>query len=85
MWFCDHSEWWGVWLLWRWCGVSWVTVGGCAAPPWEEGLTFGVVGDIHICVCMSNSCEVENDVLLPPRFAQRAGRRSQFVLADTLY
>ena len=53
-----------------------VTVGGCAAPPWEVGLTFGVVGDIHIRVCMSNSCEVGNDVLLPPRFAQRAGRRS---------
>ena len=58
MWFCDHSEWWGVWLLWRWCGVSGVTVGGDAAPPWEVGLTFGVVGDIHIRVCMSNSCEV---------------------------
>ena len=43
MWFCDHSEW---WLRW---------VGGCAAPPWEVGLTFGVVGDIHIRVCMSNS------------------------------
>jgi hypothetical protein len=32
-----------------------VTVGGDAAPPSEEGLTFGVVGDIHIRVCMSNS------------------------------
>ena len=32
-----------------------VTVGGRAAPPSEEGLTFGVVGDIHIRVCMSNS------------------------------
>ena len=27
-------------------------VGGRAAPPWEEGLTFGVVGDIHIRVCI---------------------------------
>ena len=44
-------------------------MGGCAAPPWEEGLTFGVVGDFHIRVCMSNSCELRNDVLLPPRFA----------------
>jgi hypothetical protein len=42
MWFCDHSEWWSVWL--------WVD----AAPPWEVG--FGLVGgwDFHIRVCMSN-------------------------------
>ena len=26
------------------------------APPLEEGLTFGAVGDIHIRVCMSNFC-----------------------------
>ena len=38
--------------------MSWVTVGGCAAPPSEEGLGLLVVGDIHIRVCMSNSCEV---------------------------
>jgi hypothetical protein len=44
MWFCDYSGWWGVWLL----VVD-------AASPLEEGLTFGVVGDIHIRVCMSNS------------------------------
>jgi hypothetical protein len=56
--------------------VSWVTVGGDAAPPLEEGLTFGVVGDFHIRVCMSNLGGLRNDVLLPPRFAQRAGRRS---------
>ena len=56
--------------------MSGVTVGGHAAPPSEEGLTFGVVGDIHIRVCMSNSGGLRNDVLLPPRFAQRAGRRS---------
>jgi hypothetical protein len=56
--------------------VTGVTVGGHAAPPWEVGLTFGVVGDIHIRVCMSNSGGLRNDVLLPPRFAQRAGRRS---------
>ena len=41
MWFCGHSGWW---------------VGGRpAAPSLEHGLTFGVVGDIHIRVCMSNS------------------------------
>jgi hypothetical protein len=40
-----------------------------AAPPWEVGSTFGVVGDIHIRVCMSNSGGLRNDVLLPPRFA----------------
>ena len=42
MWFCDHSEWWAVWL--------WVE----AAPPSEVG--FGLVGgwDFHIRVCMSN-------------------------------
>jgi hypothetical protein len=61
MWFCDHSEWWGVWLLDS-------TLGG----------GFGFVGgrvDIHIRVCMflpvTKGC-----VLLPPRFALRAGRRS---------
>ena len=62
MWFCDHSEWWGVWV-----GCS--TLGG----------GFGVVGgwvDFHIRVCMSNSCGLRDDVLLPPRFALRAGRRS---------
>jgi hypothetical protein len=42
-----------------------VTVGGRAAPPWEEGLTFGVVGNFHIRVCMSNSCEVGNDSSSP--------------------
>jgi hypothetical protein len=42
-----------------------VTVGGRAAPPSEVGLTFGVVGDIHIRVCMSNSCEVGNDSCSP--------------------
>jgi hypothetical protein len=47
-----------------------------AAPFLEHGLTFGVVGDIHIRVCMSNPV-TKGCVLLPPRFAQRAGRRSQ--------
>ncbi len=47
-----------------------------AAPPWEEGLTFGVVGDIHIRVCMSLPVTKEC-LLLPPRFALfGAGRRS---------
>ncbi len=32
-----------------WFGSLWVVD---AAPPWEEGLTFGVVGDFHIRVCM---------------------------------
>ncbi len=69
VWFCDYSGWWVVWLLDS-------TLGG----------GFGVVGgrvDIHIRVCMSNSCEPKNDSSSPPQFAQRAGRRSQFVLADT--
>jgi hypothetical protein len=30
-----------------------VTVGGQRLLPLEHGLTFGVVGDIHIRVCMS--------------------------------
>ena len=30
-----------------------VTVGGCAAPPWEVGLTFGVVELIFTYVCVS--------------------------------
>jgi hypothetical protein len=51
-------------------------VGGHAAPPSEEGLGLLVVGDFHIRVCMSNSGGLRNDVLLPPRFALRAGRRS---------
>jgi hypothetical protein len=57
MWFCDHSEWWGVWLLWRWCGVTRVTrvtVGGRCCSTLGGG--FGVVGgrvDIHIRVCIS--------------------------------
>jgi hypothetical protein len=45
-----------------------VTVGGCAAPPSEEGLTFGVVGDIHIRVCMSNSGGLR-DVCCSPVYA----------------
>jgi hypothetical protein len=68
MWFCDHSEWWGVWLLWRVTEEAQVTVGGRAAPPWEVGLTFGVVGDFHIRVCMSLPVTKEC-LLLPPRFA----------------
>ena len=40
MWFCDHSEWWVVWLLDS-------TLGG------GFGLVGGQV-DIHIRVCMSN-------------------------------
>jgi hypothetical protein len=40
MWFCDHSQWWGVW------------VGGRPAAPFlEHGLTFGVGrGYSHTCV-----------------------------------
>ena len=57
MWFCDHLEWWL-----RWVG------GQLAAPPLEHGLTFGVVGDIHIRVCMSNPVTKES-LQLPPRFA----------------
>jgi hypothetical protein len=53
VWFCDHSEWWGVWWLWRWCGVTKVTVGGHAAPPWEEGLGLLVVELIFTYVCVS--------------------------------
>ena len=55
VWFCDHSGWWGVWVV-------------DAAPPWEEGLTFGVVGDIHIRVCMSLPV-IKESLQLPPRFA----------------
>jgi len=53
------------WSLW--------VVNGCFLL--EHGLTFGVVGDIHIRVCMSLPVTKEC-LLLPPRFAQRAGRRS---------
>jgi hypothetical protein len=42
MWFCDHSEWWGVWLL----VVE-------AAPPWEVGLGLLVVELIFTYVCVS--------------------------------
>jgi hypothetical protein len=36
-------------------------VGGRPAAPFlEHGLTLGVVGDFHIRVCMSNSCEPKN-------------------------
>jgi hypothetical protein len=43
---------------------------GCAAPPWEVGLTFGVVGDIHIRVCISLPV-TKGCLLLPPRFTLR--------------
>jgi hypothetical protein len=39
VWFCDHSEWWGVWL----CGF---TLGG------GFGVVGGSNEHIHICVCM---------------------------------
>jgi hypothetical protein len=64
MWFCDHSEWWAVWL-WKhgwgippvFCGnptrVFLTAVGGHAAPPWEVGLGLLVVELIFTYVCVS--------------------------------
>jgi hypothetical protein len=56
MWFCDHSEWWGVWIM---GGVSHLCFDLCG---WSTGCSpfgawFDLVGgqvDIHIRVCMSN-------------------------------
>ncbi len=39
MWFCDHSQWWRVWLLDSTLGGGFGVVGGCR--------------DIHIRVCIS--------------------------------
>jgi hypothetical protein len=49
MWFCDHSQWWGVWLVVSDWGHCWWS----SAPPSEEGLTFRVVKWIftYVCVC----------------------------------
>jgi hypothetical protein len=65
--------------------VSGVTVGGHAAPPWEVGLTFGVVGDIHIRVCMSNSLGLR-DVASSPHgsLSLEQVAVAKFLLADTL-
>jgi hypothetical protein len=57
---------------------------GCAAPPLEEGLTFGVVGIFtYVCVCRIR--EGLGMCVAPPTVhPKRVGRRSQFLLADTL-
>lgn len=54
MWFCDHSEWWGVWV-----------VGQLAAPPLEHGL--GLWCQIfysHTCVYFSATGKRKN--VAPP-------------------
>ena len=55
---------------------DWGHCGWSSAPPSEEGLTFGVVGDIHIRVCMSNSGGLRNVCCSPHGSLLRAGRRS---------
>jgi hypothetical protein len=54
MWFCDHSEWWGVWVI-------------CSTLEGGFALWGGRV-DIHIRVCISLPV-TKGCVLLPPRFA----------------
>jgi hypothetical protein len=53
-----------------------------AAPFLEHGLTFGVVGNFHIRVCMSNSCEPKN-VAPPTVRSKEQVAVAKFVLADT--
>ncbi len=82
MWFCDHLE----WLLWRVAEEAQVTVGGRAAPPLEQGLTFGVVELIFTYVCVYRIPVNQRMFVAPPTVHPlRVGRRSQFVLADTLF
>jgi hypothetical protein len=58
---------------------------GCAAPPWEVGLPFGVVGDIHIRVCMSNPVGLGMFASSPHGSLLRAGRRSQVSFSRHLW
>jgi len=82
VWFCDHLE----WLLWRVAEEAQVTVGGRAAPPLEQGLTFGVVELIFTYVCVYRIPVNQRMFVAPPTVHPlRVGRRSQFVLADTLF
>jgi hypothetical protein len=55
-----------------------------AAPPLEHGLTFGVVGDIHIRVCMSNPVGL-GIFAAPPtvRSFREQVAVAKFLLADT--
>ena len=69
MWFCDHSEWWVVWVC---CS----TFGG------GFGLVGGQV-DIHIRVCMSNPV-IKGCVQAPPTVRSREQVAvAKFLLADT--
>ena len=69
MWFCDHSEWWVVWVC---CS----TLGG------GFGLVGGQV-DIHIRVCISLPV-IKESLQLPPRFALcEQVAVAKFLLADT--
>lgn len=57
MWFCDYSEWWGVWVICSTLGGGFGVVGGRV--------------DIHIGVCISLPV-TKGCVLLPPRFALKS-------------
>ena len=83
MWFCDHSEWWGVWFM---GGVSHLCfdLGGWSTGCSSFGAWFDLCGgwDIHIRVYESSTGKEKN--VAPPtvRSCEQVAV-AKFLLADT--